>query len=97
MANGRLDLRARVRHAAVTRAADALTLGALARRHRAQRIEVREVELRVPRWPAAHDGLRIAHLSDFHLGHLMPVDRAADAVRRVAAFMAAGSSSPSGR
>lgn len=70
----------------VTRAADALTLGVLSRRHRAQRIEVREVEMRVPRWPEAHDGLRIAHLSDFHLGHLMPVGRAADAVRRVGAL-----------
>lgn len=86
MANGKLDLRARVRHAVVTRAADALTLGVLSRRHRAQRIEVRELELRVPRWPAAHDGLRVAHVSDFHLGHLMPVERAADAVRRVGAL-----------
>ena len=86
MANGKLDLRARVRHAVVTRAADALTLGVLSRRHRAQRIEVRELELRVPRWPAEHDGLRVAHVSDFHLGHLMPVERAADAVRRVGAL-----------
>jgi predicted MPP superfamily phosphohydrolase len=50
----------------------------------AQPIEVRTVELRIPHWPRCHDGVRIAHLSDFHLGDLMPVDRAVDAVNRVA-------------
>jgi hypothetical protein len=76
-------LRAKIRHALLTRAADRLTFGALGRRHRAQPIEVRSVELRIPGWPRAHDGIRIAHLSDFHLGELMPVGRAIDAVERV--------------
>ena len=84
MAKGNGSLRAAIRHAVLTRAADSLTLGALGRRHRAQEIGVRSIELRVPGWPAAHDGVRIAHLSDFHLGHLMPLERAIDAVERVA-------------
>ena len=77
-------LRAKIRHALLTRTADRLTLGALGRRHRAQPIEVRTLELRIPGWPRAHDGVRIAHLSDFHLGELMPAERAIDAVERVA-------------
>jgi predicted MPP superfamily phosphohydrolase len=68
----------------VPRAPDRLTLGILGRRHRAQEIALREVELRVPGWPASRDGLRIAHLSDFHLGDLMPVGRAVEAVERIA-------------
>jgi len=77
-------LRAKLRHVVLTRTANRLTLGILGRRHMAQAIEVRTVELRIPHWPRCHDGLRIAHLSDFHLGDLMPVERAVDAVNRVA-------------
>lgn len=84
MPRGNGYLRARIRHLVVTRAADRLTLGILGRRHRAQEIALREVELRVPGWPASRDGLRIAHLSDFHLGDLMPVGRAVEAVERIA-------------
>ena len=84
MPRGTGYLRARIRHLVVTRAADRLTLGILGRRHRAQEIALREVELRVPGWPASRDGLRIAHLSDFHLGDLMPVGRAVEAVERIA-------------
>jgi predicted MPP superfamily phosphohydrolase len=77
-------LRAKLRHVVLTRTANRLTLGILGRRHMAQAIEVRTVELRIPHWPRCHDGIRIAHLSDFHLGDLMPVERAVDAVNRVA-------------
>ena len=77
-------LRAKLRHVVLTRTANRLTLGILGRRHMAQSIEVRSVELRIPHWPRCHDGIRIAHLSDFHLGDLMPVERAVDAVNRVA-------------
>ena len=84
MPRGNGYLRARIRHLVVTRAADRLTLGILGRRHRAQEIALREVELLVPGWPASRDGLRIAHLSDFHLGDLMPVGRAVEAVERIA-------------
>jgi hypothetical protein len=79
-------LRAKLRHAVLTRTADVLALGALGRRHAAQPIEVRTVEVRAAGWPREHDGLRIAHVTDFHLGHLMPADRAIDAVERVAAL-----------
>jgi len=77
-------LRAKIRHAVLTDAANRLTLGVLARRHHRQPIEVRSIELECPLWPAGHDGMRIAHLTDFHLGALMPVDRAVDAVERLA-------------
>ena len=86
MAKGNGYLRARIRHAVLTRTADRLTLGALGRRHRAQAIEVRRIELRVPRWPRTHDGMRIAHVTDFHLGDLMPLGRALGAQERLAAL-----------
>lgn len=78
-------LRAKVRHLLLTKTADKLTLGSLTRRHARQPIELREVTVRAAGWPHAFDGLRIAHVTDFHLGHLMPVDRAVEAVQRVAA------------
>lgn len=37
--------------------------------------------VRCPRWPAELDGLRIGHISDFHVGELMTVDHAVDHVR----------------
>lgn len=69
-------VRAKVRHLLLTVAADRVTRGGLSRRHHAQRVETRELEIRVPRWPAQFDGLRIAHVSDFHVGHLMTPERA---------------------
>ncbi len=75
--------RAKVRHALLTLAADRITRGSLSRRHRAQAVEIRELELRLPRWPRELDGMRIAHVSDFHVGHLMSVERATDVVDRV--------------
>lgn len=42
----------------------------------AQDVIVREVEIVSPRWPKAFDGLRIGHVSDFHLGTLLPLERA---------------------
>lgn len=32
---------------------------------------VRQIELRLPRWPAALDGLRIAQISDIHIGPIL--------------------------
>lgn len=75
--------RAKMRHALLTLAADRITRGTLSSRHRAQAVETRELELRLPRWPKELDGLRIAHVSDFHVGHLMSVERASDVVERV--------------
>ncbi len=68
--------RAAARHLLVTVVADRLTGGTLGRRHAAQSVEAREIELCLPRWPLAYDGLRIAHVSDFHVGHLMSAERA---------------------
>lgn len=75
--------KAQVRHLVLTVAADRLSGGRLLRRHLAQETVVREVTIRHPAWPAAFDGLRIAHVSDFHLGRLMPVERAVAIVERV--------------
>lgn len=77
-------LRAKIRHLVISQTADRLSLGLLGRRHRAQRVDVRSIELVLPAWPKVYDGIRIAHLSDFHLGSLMTLERALDAVDRVA-------------
>lgn len=79
-------LRAKLRHLVLTRTADHLTLGSLSRRHCAQPIEVRTLEVHCAGWPRDYDGMRIAHVTDFHLGHLMPVARAIDAVERIGAL-----------
>ena len=68
--------RARVRNFLFTIGPDRFTGGRIKQRHTRRDIIVREVELASPRWPAAFDGLRIGHFSDFHLGELLPVDRA---------------------
>jgi uncharacterized protein len=75
--------RAKVRHFLLTVTADRITRGGLSRRHRAQRVETRDIELRLPRWPSQFDGLRIAHISDFHVGHLMTPERALEVLETV--------------
>ncbi|MDZ4754953.1 MAG: metallophosphoesterase [Phycisphaerae bacterium] len=77
--------RAKMRHLLFTITADRLTRGLLLRRHIAQSVETREVELLVAGWPAAFDGLRIAHISDFHVGHLMSAERAIEIIVAVSA------------
>jgi predicted MPP superfamily phosphohydrolase len=77
--------RAQLRHAILTKAVDKLTSGRLRTRHLSQPIELRQIELRVPDWPRGLEGLRIGHLSDLHLGHLMPVHRALELVERLGA------------
>jgi predicted MPP superfamily phosphohydrolase len=79
-------LRAKVRHALITRTADTLTLGSLVRRHARQAIVLRELEIHAGGWPRAFNGLRIAHVTDFHVGHLMPADRAVEAIERLGAL-----------
>lgn len=76
--------RAKIRHFLFTVAPDRLMRGLLKRRHLACPIDLREVTVHVPSWPEAWEGLRIAHVSDFHLGELMPLDRALDLIDRVA-------------
>jgi predicted MPP superfamily phosphohydrolase len=76
--------RAKIRHFLFTVGPDRLMRGRIRRRHMAQNILPREIEITSPRWPAAFDGLRIAHVSDFHLGDLLPLDRALDIIHQVA-------------
>lgn len=75
--------RAKMRHLLLTIAADRLSRGRLSRRHVAQPVETRSIELAIPAWPSAFEGLRIAHVSDFHVGHLMSADRAIDIMAEV--------------
>lgn len=77
---------ANVRNAIITRFPDVLLGGRLRARHVAQRIELAEYDLASANWPRAFDGVRIAHISDIHFGHLLGPERlvqAVDAVRAV--------------
>lgn len=62
-----------------------LSRGRISRRLLAGDILVRQIETESPRWPEAFDGLRIGHVSDFHLGALIPLRRALQAVDELAA------------
>jgi len=76
--------RARIRSFVFTTGPDRLSGGRIARRHLADGIRVRAIEASSPVWPEGFDGLRIGHVSDFHLGELIPLDRGLEAVRRLA-------------
>lgn len=76
--------RARIRRFLFTHGPNRLTGGRLKRRHLDANVEVLPVDVHLPRWPAAFDGLRIAHVSDFHLGELMPLERALAVVEQLA-------------
>jgi hypothetical protein len=77
--------RAKLRHLLLTVGPDKLLGGRLSRRHIAAGVVVREFEVVSPSWPSAFDGLRIAHVSDFHIGELMNVQRAIDVLQQVRA------------
>ncbi len=77
---GRLA-RATLRHAAFTLLPDQLVGGALMKRHLQSEITLRKVEVRIPSWPARFDGVRLGHISDLHVGDLMPIPRALEAVQ----------------
>ena len=81
-------LRARIRHALFTVVPDRLTGGRLRARHLSQPIELTKIVAAHPDWPRACDGLKIAHLSDFHFGHL------ADGARIREAVVAANATDP---
>lgn len=76
--------RARIRNFLFTSGPNRLSGGRLARRHFEKNVRVRELEVASPRWPRAFDGLRVAHVSDFHLGELLPLDKALQVVERIA-------------
>ena len=73
-------LRARIRHALFTVVPDRLTGGRLRARHLRQPIELTKITVGHVDWPLAFDGLKIAHLSDFHFGHLAASERIREAV-----------------
>jgi predicted MPP superfamily phosphohydrolase len=77
--------RARIRHFFFTHGPHRLTGGRLTRRHIAADIHLREIEVVCPTLPRAFDGLRVGHVSDFHLGHLLPLERALEIVRMLEA------------
>jgi predicted MPP superfamily phosphohydrolase len=64
---------------------DRLSGGRVSRRHTATDFALREVETASPLWPEAFDGLRIGHVSDFHVGGLITVERALEAIDLLAA------------
>ncbi|MHC4990746.1 MAG: metallophosphoesterase [Planctomycetota bacterium] len=72
--------RARVRKFLFTSGPHRLSRGLTTRRHLAQDVLVREIEFASALWPAAFDGMRIGHVSDFHLGDLMPLAQALEVV-----------------
>jgi predicted MPP superfamily phosphohydrolase len=75
-----------MRQAFLTRLPDALMGGALRKRHVAQRIEIAEHTFASTNWPRDFDGLRIAHLSDIHFGHLLGEERLMQAIEAVRAL-----------
>lgn len=72
--------RARIRQFLFTVGPHRVSGGRITRRHLAQETVVREIDVATPRWPADFDGLRIGHVSDFHLGQLMPIEKALEIV-----------------
>ena len=76
--------RARLRNLLFTHGPNRLTGGRMLRRHLASEVMIRELDLTIPNWPKAFDGIRIGHVSDFHLGPLLPIDRALALVERMA-------------
>jgi len=77
--------RARLRHFLFTVGPNRVSGGRIIQRHLAQTVQVNELEIASPRWPAAFDRLRIGHVSDFHLGTLLPIDRALEIVESLRA------------
>ncbi|MFZ4750791.1 MAG: metallophosphoesterase [Phycisphaerales bacterium] len=83
---------ATVRNAFLTKLPDAIMGGLLKARHVKQPIELQEHCFASAHWPRDFDGLRIAHISDIHYGHLLGDERllqAVDAVRAVRADLIA--------
>jgi predicted MPP superfamily phosphohydrolase len=72
--------RAKMRHMLFTSGPNRISRGRLFRKHFDKRITVKRVEIVTPLWPKEFDGIRIGHISDFHLGDLMPMERALAAV-----------------
>jgi predicted MPP superfamily phosphohydrolase len=76
--------RAKARHLIFTSGPNKLSRGRLYKKHFDQSVSLNSVNICSPRWPKAFDGIRIGHVSDFHLGDLMPLDRAKHAIQLLA-------------
>lgn len=72
--------RARIRSILFTVGPNRISGRRIARRYNSRPVVLREVEVSSPLWPDGLDGLRIGHVSDFHLGELLPP---AEAIRIV--------------
>lgn len=75
--------RARMRHLLFTVGPNKLSGGRVARRHMAGDVHLNDIEIASPAWPKELDGLRVAHVSDFHLGDLLPLERALDVIELI--------------
>ncbi len=78
--------RARVRNFLFTAGPNRLSRGRISKMHLAKGVIVREIQTSSPVWPEAFDGLRIAHVSDFHLGELISLERALSVVEQIREF-----------
>ena len=67
--------RAKIRHALFTMAPDKLLGGRLLRNHLKDDVVVRRFPVTAPLWRSCFDGMRIGHVSDLHMGDLMPMER----------------------
>lgn len=76
--------RARVRNFIFTIGPNMLSRGRVAEKHLSSDVLIHEVVLGSPLWPAEFDSLRIAHVSDFHLGELLPLQRALAVIEQIA-------------
>lgn len=76
--------RARIRNFVFTHGPNRLSRGRIGHHHLRSEIVLRQIEIASPDWPSAFDGLSIGHVSDFHLGDLIPLDRALAAVALLA-------------
>jgi hypothetical protein len=76
--------RAKARHLLFTSGPNKLSKGRLFKKHFDQSVSLHESEIHSPIWPKEFDGMRIGHVSDFHLGDLMPLERAKHALQLLA-------------
>lgn len=75
--------RAKWRHFLFTIGPNRLTGGRLLDRHHAGGVITRHIEIECPLWPRELDGVRIAHVSDFHIGDLLPLDKAVRVIEQL--------------
>lgn len=76
-------LKARIRHAALTKMPVRLSGGRFSSNKTIQRLRVVEREINLPDLSPELDGMRIVHLSDMHIGDLVPAGRLPEMVEVV--------------